>query len=955
MKRLSVILLSGIAAASLARAGQTDVSKFIGRETPPQVLEGTAKLVGHYDPTKMLRVVFALQPLHMAEEEQFLEELHTQSSPKFHHFLTAAEWNSRFAPSAADEQTVVDWVESVGFTVTHRYPNRLLVDVEAPVGTIEKALGVRINHYQVGGETLFSNDRDPVIPASLAGIIHSVQGLNNIQRMHPALRGTHDFPGPDYAPGPVVALGPHVQHDGDRTKLPRSMGGEAKDGPSITNGYYDPTDIYSSQAYDYNALHAVGHCCNPGGNPFVSPPDSSIAIAAFGVPSNSDIIGFQAQYPYLALWAADVFIDGAYQCATPTDDNCLEATLDTEWSVATSNSFDTLSDTAAVWLYAGANENNSTFTDVYNFMLTDGHARVFSTSWVCTEFYGCDSGTMDSRHAIFNSMLGQGWTLVAAAGDNGASADCYIDNPAHTSVDYPASDPDVVGAGGTTLDLNFDGTYNSEVAWQGGTYPGACFNNGGGTGGGFSAYYKAPIWMASGNRPVPDISLNASCAQLSLRAPCGNWQNIYYNGELFGDGGTSIVAPELAGFFAQENAYLLYLGDIVGLCHGAGPGGGDTLPCAPMGQANYYLWWVGYRPKEFSHYPFYNISSGCNSNDVTAADNLTYYCANPGYSLVTGWGTANMLQLAWAINEFLAGDGGHAAVNFSGPLTGQWYNYYPTVTWTLTNITGGFPANGFAGVSGAWDVDPGDSYSEPTPGGGNSFYSGPQFPHFTSGSLNLGGVAQGCHTANVRAWDNAGWGSGDQTFGPLCLDTIPPVISLALSPAPNAAGWFNSPVRVTLSASDPGASSNPATGSGVAATYYGVDAPGCMVENVGGCAVYSNSSPFPITTEGRHAVQYFTQDVAGNFSLAQPGIPINIDETPPHTRAMLTGNVRVGFIATDNLSGVASTVYQLDGGAVTTYTLPFMVSAKGFHTVTFHSTDQAGNVENTETVTFTVH
>jgi len=129
---------------------------------------------------------------------------------------------------------------------------------------------------------LFSNDRDPMIPASLAGIIHSVQGLNNIQRMHPALRGTHDFPGPDYAPGPVVALGPQFQHDGDRTKLPRPMGGDAQDGPSITNGNYDPTDIHSSQACDYAALHAVGHCCNPNENFGVSPPDSSIAIAAFG-------------------------------------------------------------------------------------------------------------------------------------------------------------------------------------------------------------------------------------------------------------------------------------------------------------------------------------------------------------------------------------------------------------------------------------------------------------------------------------------------------------------------------------------------------------------------------------------------------------------------------------------------------------------------------------------------
>jgi kumamolisin len=938
MKQLSIILLSGFAAASLAQAGQTDVSKYIGRQTPPQVLEGTAKLVEHYNPNQMLRVVFALRPPHMAEEEEFLQELHTKGSPNFHHFLTPEEWDSRFAPSAADEQAVVDWAQSEGFTVTHRFPDRLLVDLEATVGTIEGALGVTINRYQVGAETLFSNDRDPVIPPSLAGIVYSVQGLNNIQRMHPALRGTHDFPGPDYSPGPAYTKGPNLRGDGDRSKLLASLGGSKSDAaPNITNGYYDPTDIYSSQAYDYNALQALGHCCNPNGNANNSPPASSIAIAAFGVPSNSDLKGFFTQYPYLAYNIQEYFIDGTYTCGTPTDDNCAEASLDTEWSTATSNSFGAAANTAEVWLYVGDNENNSTFTAMYNYMVTDNDARVFSTSWSCTEIYSCSTSTMDAQHAIFNKMVGQGWTLVAASGDRGASDDCNFESPAHTSVAYPASDPDVVGAGGTELALYSDGTYDSEVAWSGGQSTGSCKGNHGGSGGGISAYYSAPSYqnLPSGSyRTVPDLSLNAYYGQ-----------NYYYNGGLSGIGGTSIVAPELAGFFAQEDAYLIYVGDIVGTTCGSG------VACAPMGNVNYYLYKEGLDAPYAAHYPFYDITSGCNSNDVTTLDSLAYYCAGTGYDKVTGWGTANMLQLAWAINQYLAGDGGAAKVNFTGPATGYWYNSDQTVSWTISNTTCcGYVANGSAGFSQAWDSDPGDVYSEATPGTGNSFYSGPQFPNATSGYLYLSWAGQGCHTAHVRAWDNAGEGSGNQTYGSLCYDTIPPIISLALSSAPNAAGWFNASVTVTLSASDPGAGT---TGSGIAATYYGVDAPGCLTRSVAGCAVYS--SPFNITTEGRHAVQFFTQDVAGNFSGAQPGVPVNIDETPPHTRSMLTGNVRVWLIASDNLSGVASTVYQLDGGAVTTYKLPFLVSAKGAHTVTFHSTDKAGNVEATQTVNFTVH
>ncbi len=97
------------------------------------------------------------------EEEQFLRELINPESPDFHHFLTAAEWNARFSPSAADEQKVVNWARSQGLNVTNRYPNRLLVDVEAPSGVIEKALSVTVNSYR---STMNSTTRTTAIRAS---------------------------------------------------------------------------------------------------------------------------------------------------------------------------------------------------------------------------------------------------------------------------------------------------------------------------------------------------------------------------------------------------------------------------------------------------------------------------------------------------------------------------------------------------------------------------------------------------------------------------------------------------------------------------------------------------------------------------------------------------------------------------------------------------------------------
>ena len=67
-----------------------------------------------------------------------------------------------------------------------------------------------------------------------------------------------------------------------------------------------------------------------------------------------------------------------------------------------------------------------------------------------------------------------------------------------------------------------------------------------------------------------------------------------------------------------------------------------------------------------------------------------------------------------------------------------------------------------------------------------------------------------------------------------------------------------------------------------------------------------------------------------------------------------TGPVTVTLTAADEAggSGVASTEYQLDDAtAWTAYTAPVPVSGDGTHEVRFRSTDKAGNVEATKTVT----
>ncbi len=282
---LSVLLIGGCLGLPTYSAAQQRASI---PQTPRAVQNGTAQLIGPYGSEQMLRLVFALKPPHLEEEEQFLNQLQDRDSPLFHKYMSEKEWNERFAPSPQDEQAVAAWAQSQGLTITQRYANRLLVDVEAPVATIEKALDVSINRYQIGSASYFSNDRDPSIPEALANAVHAVLGLNNIEVAHAASKGAQNFTGPDYSPGPAYAVGSHLVSD---AKKPRAATSGRKKHPDWWVGeVYGPPDLWAAGGYNFGGtnpfnlggLYNLGHCCNPLNNPNNSPPAASIAIVIWG-------------------------------------------------------------------------------------------------------------------------------------------------------------------------------------------------------------------------------------------------------------------------------------------------------------------------------------------------------------------------------------------------------------------------------------------------------------------------------------------------------------------------------------------------------------------------------------------------------------------------------------------------------------------------------------------------
>ena len=131
-----------------------------------------------------------------------------------------------------------------------------------------------------------------------------------------------------------------------------------------------------------------------------------------------------------------------------------------------------------------------------------------------------------------------------------------------------------------------------------------------------------------------------------------------------------------------------------------------------------------------------------------------------------------------------------------------------------------------------------------------------------------------------------------------------------------------------------------------------------MVKN----SVLANASKVGLFTIGTSQAasktakfDYFKLVKAGSEDKTAPVTTATTDPAQPEGGSF-TGPVTVTLKAVDEDkgSGVDKTEYQLDGGDWTAYTEPVKVTGEGQHTLRYRSTDKAGNVEETKTLTLTI-
>jgi hypothetical protein len=159
------------------------------------------------------------------------------------------------------------------------------------------------------------------------------------------------------------------------------------------------------------------------------------------------------------------------------------------------------------------------------------------------------------------------------------------------------------------------------------------------------------------------------------------------------------------------------------------------------------------------------------------------------------------------------------------------------------------------------------------------------------------------------------------------IDPTAPTAHPSQSPPANAAGWNNGPVTVNWNWVSTGAV---------------IDTTNC-------------TNSLTSSGEGTITLSASCRDVATN----QRTVPyaVKVDKTAPATSgsASVSGQqATVTLSVSDVGSGVASTSYRLDGGAVQSYAGPFLVTNTGAHTVTFFSVDVAGNIETERSTSFDI-
>ncbi|MGA2447207.1 MAG: protease pro-enzyme activation domain-containing protein [Polyangiaceae bacterium] len=534
--------------------------------------------------------------------ENFVQDVSNPSSPNYRHYLDvptfAARYGSPFAAQTGSPPTSVvgTWATSHNLTLTHSFPNNLMITVSGTAAAIEQAFYVDLNYYlRHDGTQFYGPDREPSVDATAPPLLF-IENLNNM-----------------FVPMPAEESEPSPTGSG-------------------TQSYYLGDDV--RKAYAYRSSTDIGTTALTGAGQCVG-----LLVSGDGF-SLDDVSYFwqtsgrtKAGLPLPTVKAE--FAQGAsttYQPCQPSqcpnNPTCGQSGSPCQTLAASETTLDiqmalTMAPEANIVAYYG-----DYGAAQLQAMATDSPlCSQLSSSWNIGEGDAPGDPTVEQE---LLELAAQGQSFFRSSGD---SPDIVTDPSGYS--------PYLTVVGATYLVTNTDGTFSYENAsyWSDGYIVNGTTSDGATLNGGTTSaacnyppsaaapYYQQNISTINGASPmyrnVPDVSMVGN--DLEVDSDGQRFTNIL---------GTSFSAPLWAGFMALVNEQ------------------NSKNGLGPIGFANPVLYAIGQTAgsaMDVYKVSFNDCQTGwidvetCGVTDEQCGCNFTggapAYRAGPGYDVATGWGS----------------------------------------------------------------------------------------------------------------------------------------------------------------------------------------------------------------------------------------------------------------------------------------------------------------------------
>ena len=504
--------------------------------------------------TVALRVV--LKTRNRAEANAVADAVSNPKSASYKHYLSAAQYRARFAPTQAAVESVTKWLKAQGLSVGYVPSNRLYVSAVGTAGQASKAFSVHLSKYAVSGKVLRAPDAVASVPAELGDIVDGVIGLDQgDQLLHPNTIAAADPaapPSPGFRNAPPCSL---YWSEKDATDQPPLGGGYPTVLPWAPCGHTPP------QLRSVYGIASTVESGNDGHGVTVGIVDAFASRTIF-----QDAREYSARNDPTHVLRASQFSQviprGIYRA--PKGDRCDpqgwygEETLDVEAVHGMAP--------GANIVYAGGRSCFDHAIDVALNTLVDGHL----VDLVSNSYGNLGENVSDSAKTEFDQIATQaaatGIGLYFSSGDSGDESG----NLGYASTDFSADSAHVTAVGGTSLGVNRDGNRAIEQGWAtslvsqaGGAWvsppPGDFLY---GSGGGTSTLYSEPFYQhgvvpdalafAHSNhrgRVVPDVAMLGDPNTGMLIGQTQTFSDgAYY--DQYRIGGTSLSSPLFTGLMA---------------------------------------------------------------------------------------------------------------------------------------------------------------------------------------------------------------------------------------------------------------------------------------------------------------------------------------------------------------------------------------------------------------------